>query len=137
MLSQSFYDTWTPRALAVLRIVTAYLFMQHATAKLFHFPHVAAFDALQPMTFIWYVGIFELIFSVLLLIGLFARLSAFLLSGQMAVAYFMAHAPRGNALAPILNQGEVAVLFCFIFLLLAAAGPGAWSVDGARRRAST
>src|SRR3954452_25283241 len=99
MPTESFYDTWTPRVLSVVRIVTAFLFLQHATAKLFHVPHVAAFDALQPMTFIWYVGVFELVFGGLLLIGLFSRLSAFLLSGQMAVAYFMAHAPRGNVLS--------------------------------------
>jgi putative oxidoreductase len=132
MPSQLFFDTWAPRAVALLRIVTAYLFLQHATAKLFHVPHVASFDGVQPMTFIWYVGIFELVFGALLLIGLFSRLAAFLLSGQMAVAYFMAHAPRGNPLSPMLNQGEQAVMFCFIFLALAALGPGAWSVDGAR-----
>ena len=135
MASQSFYDAWAPRAIAVLRIVTSFLFLQHATAKLFHVPHVAAFDALQPMTFYWYVGVFELVFGGLLLIGLFSRFTAFLLSGQMAVAYFMAHAPRGNVLSPILNQGESAVMFCFIFLALAAVGPGAWSIDGARGRA--
>ena len=124
MLTNSFYDTWTPRVLSVLRIVTAFLFLQHATAKLFHLPHVAMFDNLQPMTFYWFVGIFELIFGALLLIGLFSRFSAFLLSGQMAFAYFIGHAPKGNVLSPILNGGEPAVLFCFIFLMLAAAGPG-------------
>jgi len=112
MLTNSFYDTWTPRVLSVLRIVTAFLFLQHATAKLFHLPHVAMFDNLQPMTFYWFVGIFELIFGALLLIGLFSRFSAFLLSGQMAFAYFIGHAPKGNVLSPILNGGEPAVLFC-------------------------
>jgi putative oxidoreductase len=132
MLTNSFYDTWTPRVLSVLRIVTAFLFLQHATAKLFHVPHVAMFDNLQPMTFYWFVGIFELIFGALLLIGLFSRFSAFLLSGQMAFAYFIGHAPKGNVLSPILNGGEPAVLFCFIFLMLAPAGPGVWSVDHMR-----
>jgi putative oxidoreductase len=127
----------TPHALAALRIVTAFLFLQHATAKFFHVPHVAAFDALPVMSFFGFVGIFELLLGALVLIGLFTRISAFLLSGQMAVAYFMAHAAKGNALAPMLNQGEPAVLFSFIFLLLAAAGAGAWSIDARRSTRST
>ena len=84
------------------------------------------------MTYYWFIGVFELIFGALLLIGLFSRLSAFLLSGQIAFAYFIGHAPKGNVLSPMLNGGEPAVFFCFIFLLLAVAGPGAWSVDTLR-----
>jgi putative oxidoreductase len=80
-------------------------------------------------------GVLEVVGGVLLLIGLFARAVAFVLSGEMAVAYFMAHAPQGHVLSPSLNQGEPAVLFCFIFLFIAAAGAGAWSVDAARSRA--
>ncbi len=133
-LSQAFLDTWTPRALAVLRIVTAFLFLQHGTAKLLHFPHVAMFDALPPLSFYGFAGMLELVGGVLLLIGLFTRPVAFILSGQMAVAYFMGHAPQGNVLSPMLNNGESAVLFCFVFLFLSVAGAGAWSVDGAREK---
>jgi len=79
-------------------------------------------------------GILELVGGLLVLIGLFTRMAAFLLSGEMAVAYFMVHAAQGSVLSPILNGGESAVLFCFIFLLIAAAGAGAWSIDGMRGR---
>ncbi len=136
MRQQSLYDTWTPRALAALRIVAGYLFLQHATAKLFHVPHVAIFDGLPVLSFYGLVGVFELVFGALLLVGLFSRLSAFLLSGLMAVAYFVGHAPSGHVLSPMLNGGEPAVLFSFIFLLLAAAGPGALSLDANRSRTS-
>jgi putative oxidoreductase len=128
-MNPEFFATWTPRALAALRIVTAFLFLQHGTAKLLHVPHVAMFDTLQLMSLIGFAGVLEIVGSLLVLIGWFTRPAAFILSGEMAVAYFMAHAPHGNVLSPILNQGESAVLFCFIFLLLSAAGAGAWSVD--------
>lgn len=124
--------TWTPRALAVLRIVIAYLFVQHGTTKLLHVPHVAMFDSLQPMTLIWWAGMIELVGGVLLLIGWLTRPVAFVLCGQMAVAYFIGHASRGNPLLPMLNQGELAVSWCFVFLFFAVAGAGAWSVDAAR-----
>ncbi len=127
---------WTPLALAVLRIVTAFLFVQHGTAKLLHVPHVAMFDNLQLVSLIGVAGVLELVGGVLLLIGWFTRPTAFILSGQMAVAYFIGHAARGNPLVPMLNQGELAVLYCFIFLFLAVAGAGAWSVDTARAKAS-
>lgn len=128
------FDAWTPRALAVLRIVTAYLLLQHATAKLFHFPHVAYFDNLQIFSLIGAAGIIELVGGVLVLIGLFTRAAAFVLSGELAFAYFIGHASKGTPLSPMMNGGEPAVLFCFIFLLIAAAGAGAWSVDAARRK---
>jgi putative oxidoreductase len=127
-------ERWAPQAQALLRIVTAYLFLQHGTAKLFHVPHVAMFDQVQLMSLTGLAGVLELVGGALLLIGLFTRLAAFILSGEMAVAYFMAHASQGNVLAPMLNQGELAVLYCFIFLFFAAAGAGAWSVDAARGR---
>ena len=130
----AFFDTWTPRALALLRIVTAYLFLLHGCAKLLGFPHIAMFDNLQLMSLPGIAGVLELVGGVLLILGLFTRPTAFILSGEMAVAYFMAHASQGNALFPLMNEGESAVLFCFIFLFLSAAGPGAWSVDGARGR---
>ena len=122
----------TPYALALLRIVTAFLFVQHGTAKFFGVPHVAMFDGLQPMSLMGVAGGLELVGGVLLLIGLFSRPVAFVLSGFMAAAYFMAHASQGHVLTPILNQGELAIMFCFVFLLISAAGGGAWSVDAAR-----
>jgi len=128
-MNPEFFATWTPRALAVLRIVTAFLFLQHGTAKLLHVPQVAMFDTLQLFSLIGFAGVLEIVGSLLLLLGWFTRPAAFILSGEMAVAYFMAHAPHGNLLSPMLNQGESAVLFCFIFLLLSVAGPGTWSVD--------
>ena len=133
-LNQAFVDSWTPRALGALRIVAAFLFLQHGTAKLLHVPHVAMFDQLPVLSLIGFAGLLEIVGSVLLLIGLFTRPAAFILSGEMAVAYFIAHAPQGNFLSPTLNQGESAVLFCFIFLLLSVAGAGAWSVDANRGR---
>jgi putative oxidoreductase len=125
-------DVWVPRAQGLLRIVVAYLYLQHGTAKLFKVPHVAMFDNLQLMSLIGVAGILEVVGGVLLLIGLFTRPVAFILSGQMAVAYFIAHAAQGNVLVPMLNQGEGAVLFCFIFLFFAAAGAGAWGIDTLR-----
>lgn len=134
-LDATFYATWTPRAQALLRIVTAYLFVQHGTAKLLHVPHLAMFDTLPVMSLAGIAGVIELVGGVLLLIGLFTRPVAFVLSGEMAFAYFLGHAPQGNVLVPMLNQGELAVTWCFVFLLFAAAGAGAWSADAARGRA--
>jgi putative oxidoreductase len=123
-----------PRALSVLRIVSAYLLLQHGSAKLLGFPKVAYFDNLPIFSLIGAAGILELVGGVLLLIGLFTRPAAFVLSGLLAFAYFIGHAPKGNVLIPFLNQGEPAVLFSFIFLLIAAAGAGPWSVDAWRAR---
>jgi putative oxidoreductase len=134
-MDRTHVDTWMPRALAVLRIVAAFLFVQHGTAKLFGFPAAAGQGTVELMSLAGLAGVLEVVGGVLLLIGLFARAVAFVLSGEMAVAYFMAHAPQGHVLSPSLNQGEPAVLFCFIFLFIAAAGAGAWSVDAARSRA--
>ena len=128
-------NSWRPRALAVLRIVTAYLLIPHGTAKLFGVPHQAMFDGLQLMSLIGLAGVIEVVGGVLFLIGLFTRPVAFVLCGFMAVAYFMAHGSQGNVLLPMLNQGELAVLYCFVFLYFVFAGAGAWSVDAARRRA--
>jgi putative oxidoreductase len=125
-----FFDAWSPRLLGVLRIATSLLFLQHATAKLFAFPHVAYFDNLQLASLLGVAGVIELVGGVLVLAGLFTRATAFILSGQMAVAYFLAHAPNG--FFPLLNQGELAALYCFVFLYLAAAGGGAWSLDEQR-----
>ena len=128
---QGFFSVWTPRVLSVMRIVVAALFLQHGTAKLFHVPHVANFDNVQLMSLIGLAGTLELVGGLLLLIGLFTRPVAFVLSGEMAFAYFMAHASRGPL--PLLNGGELAVVYCFLFLFLAVAGGGAWSVDAKLR----
>jgi len=130
----AFYGIWTPRAQALLRIVTAYLYLTHGTSKLLGVPHVANFDNLRLFSLMGFAGILELVGGVLLLIGLFTRPVAFVLCGEMAFAYFMAHGSQGYVLVPMLNRGELAVLYCFVFLFFAAAGAGAWSVDGARRR---
>ncbi len=134
-LDNAFFNTWTPRAQALLRIVTAYMFLTHGTAKLLGAPHVAAFDNLQLFSLLGLAGTIEVVGSVLLLLGLFTRPAAFIMSGEMAFAYFMGHAPRGNVFLPLLNQGELAVQWCFVFLFFAAAGAGAWSVDALRKRA--
>ena len=126
-------DSFRLPALAVLRIVTAYLFLTHGTAKLFGVPHQSMFDGLQLMSLMGVAGMLELGGGLLLLIGLFTRPVAFVLCGFMAVAYFMGHASQGHALVPLLNQGELAVLYCFVFLYFVFSGPGAWSVDAMRR----
>ena len=133
-LNAAFFATWTPRAQALLRIVTAYLFLTHGTSKLLGIPHAAAFDNLHVFSLLGLAGIIEVVGSVLLLLGLFTRPAAFIMSGEMAFAYFMGHASQGHVLVPMLNRGELAVLYCFVFLFFAAAGAGAWSVDGLRRR---
>jgi putative oxidoreductase len=125
------FAVWAPRVLSVLRIVAAFLFLMHGTAKLFHVPHQPQFDSLQLMSLIGVQGMLEVVGGVLLLIGLFTRPVAFVLSGDMAVAYFMAHFPK--SWLPLLNGGDLAVLFCFVFLYLFVAGPGPWSVDARLR----
>jgi putative oxidoreductase len=118
--------------LGLLRIVTAFLFIQHGTAKLFHVPYVEMLAHVDLMSLMGLAGVLELVGGALLLLGLFTRPVAFILSGQMAVAYFMAHAPQGAL--PLLNGGELAVTWCFLFLYFWAAGPGAFSLDGMRNK---
>jgi putative oxidoreductase len=130
-IDSAFLASQQPRALAVLRIVTAYVFMLHGTAKLFGMPHQAMFDNLPLLSLIGLAGILEAFGGLLLLIGLFTRPVAFVLCGFMAVAYFMAHASQGSPLLPILNQGDLAVEFCFVFFYFVFAGAGPWSVDSA------
>jgi len=125
---------FTPHALSALRIVTGLLFLQHGTAKYLKVPPMAAFDKLQMFSPSGIAGIFELIGGALIVVGLFTRPVAVILSGVMAFAYFMVHAPRG--FYPIVNQGELAILYCFAFLYLACAGGGPWSVDFVVRRKS-
>jgi putative oxidoreductase len=129
-------ETWRPRALAVLRIVTAYLLIPHGSAKLFGMPHQPMFDGLQVVSLLGLAGILELFGGALFLIGLFTRPVAFVLCGFLATAYFMGHASKGHVLLPLLNQGELAVLYCFVFLYFVFAGAGAWSVDALRQRSS-
>jgi putative oxidoreductase len=130
------FDEWRPRALAILRIVTGYLLIPHGTAKLFSAPHQQMFDGLQLASLLGLAGVLEVLGGALFLIGLFTRPVAFILCGFMAVAYFMAHASQGQMILPMLNQGELAVLYCFVFLYFVFAGPGAWSVDRALGRSS-
>ena len=117
---------WTPKAIATLRIVTALLFLQHAMTKIFSYPLSSA-SAPPQWSVLWVAGVLELIGSLMLLVGLFTRPVAFLLAGEMAIAYWVVHAPRGPF--PMLNDGESAILFCFIFLLFVATGAGKWSID--------
>ena len=129
---------WEPRALSVLRIITGFLFIAHGAQKLFAVltpPPKPGDPAAAPaamFTLSWTAGVLEFFGGLLVLFGLFTRPVAFVLSGLMAVAYFMAHAPQG--FWPILNRGETAVLYCFVFLYLSVAGGGAWSLDRILRR---
>ncbi|MGZ5852002.1 MAG: DoxX family protein [Hyphomicrobium sp.] len=124
---------WSPRLLGLLRIVTAILFMEHGAQKLLGFPP-SDHGSPELLSLLGTAGILELAGGFFILIGLFTRPVAFVLAGEMAVAYWMAHAPK--AIYPALNGGDAAILFCFIFLYLVAAGPGAFSVDGARQKSA-
>lgn len=126
---------WAPRVQSILRIVVGLEFLQHGMAKYLKFPIVPMYTNFQPMSPGGVAGVFELFGSVLLILGLFTRPAAFLMSGVMAVGYFLVHFPHG--FYPILNGGELAVLYCFVFLYFAAAGPGPWSIDAVRRRQRT
>ncbi len=121
---------WVPHLLSVLRIITGFLFMEHGTMKLFGFP--SPIGDIPLLSLMGLAGTLEVVGGFLILVGLFTQPVSFILSGEMAFAYFMAHAPQG--FWPALNHGEPAVLYCFIFLYLAAAGGGPWSVDRIFRR---
>jgi len=126
---------WTPYVLAILRIVTALLFLEHATMKFFAFP--AGIPGMTgPLPAIMLVaGAIELVTGLLMTVGFYTRIAAFVASGEMAAAYWMAHAPQG--FWPALNMGESAIMFCFIFLYLAFAGAGAWAFDKNRSVSAT
>ena len=125
-------DVWAPRVLSLLRIVTALLFMEHGLMKLFHFPAPQP-GAPDPLPMILMAAAWiEVVGGGLIALGLFTRAAAFVCSGQMAAAYFMAHAPQG--FWPALNGGEAAILYCFVFLYLVFAGPGIWSIDALVRK---
>jgi putative oxidoreductase len=118
---------WSASLQGLLRIVAAFLFIAHGTQKLFAFPVAEPATPFPVFSLLGIAGMLEAVGGLLLLLGLFTRSVAFLLAGEMAVAYFMAHAPRGAW--PILNDGEPTVLYCFLWLYFAAAGPGWWSLD--------
>ncbi|APZ41885.1 DoxX family protein [Acidihalobacter ferrooxydans] len=125
MSLQKFLNTCSPTALSILRIIVGFLYMQHGTAKLFHYPMSMGYHA--PFTLIWFAGILETFGGALVLFGLFTRPAAFLLSGEMAIAYFKIFAPKD--FWPLVNHGEAAVYFCFTFLYLSIVGGGPWSLD--------
>jgi putative oxidoreductase len=118
---------FAPQMLAILRIVTALIFIAHGTQKLFGFPAAPASGLPAAFTLFWFGAILEFAGGILILIGLWTRPVAFILAGEMAYAYWMFHAPR--SFYPLLNGGDAAILYCFIFLYLMVAGAGAWSVD--------
>jgi len=129
------WRSWAPQLLSTLRIIAAFLFTQYGTAKLLAFPGAvmpgggtASLTSLAGIA-----GLLEMVGGGLLLIGLFTRPVAFILSGEMAVAYFKGHAPQG--FWPVLNQGSPAIFFCFLWLYVSAAGPGPWSLDALRHAA--
>lgn len=125
-------EKYRPQLLAVLRVVAALLFMEHGTAKLFAFPvpQPGVPDPLPTMLLI--AAIIEVAGGALIALGLFTRLAAFIAAGEMAAAYFIAHFSRG--FWPVANMGDAAILFCFVFLYISAAGPGAWSLDAMRMK---
>jgi putative oxidoreductase len=125
-------ESWAPRLHSVLRIMAAFLLMAHGSQKLFGVPTAGTAHPVKLVSLMGLAGILETFGGLMILLGLFTRPIAFVIAGEMAVAYFKAHAPRG--FWPILNHGEVPVLLCFIFLYLAAAGGGPWSLDGLRER---
>jgi putative oxidoreductase len=123
---------WAPLLLSILRIITGFLFLAHGTQKVFNFPPSDKPMHFELASMMGFSGSLELVGGALILVGLFTRIAAFILSGEMAFAYFMVHAKGG--FWPILNHGELAVLYCFVFLYLFAAGPGPISLDAAVRR---
>jgi putative oxidoreductase len=125
-------SAWQPRILSILRMVSGLLFLLHGTQKLIGIP--ASTRAVEAFTLGWAAGVIELVTGALILLGLFTRPAAFLASGTMAFAYWIAHAPRD--LFPTNNGGDAAILYCFVFLYLAAAGGGPWSLDASRTRNS-
>ena len=124
---------WAPRALSVLRIVTGLMIIEHGMAKLLGWPEVAAFAQLKLFSLLGLAGTLELVGGALLILGLFTQPVAFILSGEMAVAYFMVHAPR--SFFPLINGGSLAIIYCFACLYLSTAGAGPWSVDATMKKA--
>ena len=124
---------YAPAVLSILRIVAALLFLEHGTSRLFAWP--SPIPSPEFLTMYWFAGAIELVGGILLVLGLFTRSAAFIVSGEMAFAYFISHAP--NSFFPILNRGDASILYCFVFLYIAFAGPGPWSVDALLGRKRT
>ncbi len=129
----SFWRNLAPHFLSLLRLMAGLLLLEFGTMKILHFPPSDFFAGIPPFSLFWIAGLLELIGGALVAVGLFTRPAAFILSGEMASAYFIEHAPRG--FYPALNDGLPAVLFCFVFLYISAAGGGPWSLDRIMRRA--
>ena len=124
--------SWSGHLHAALRIVTGLLFLEHGTSKYFNFPATEYFaNGVEVFSLMGLAGALEIIGGLLIIVGLFTRITAFVLAGFMAVAYFMAHASQN--FFPMINQGDAAILFCFIFLYFSAAGAGPWSLDASRK----
>lgn len=117
---------WTPEALGALRIVAGLIFLEHGTQKLLGFPGGPNAFA-EPMSMVWWAGVLELVLGAMIALGLYTRAAAFVAAGEMAVAYWYAHAPRD--FFPVNNGGDAAILYCFLFLFLTFAGPGRWALD--------
>ncbi|MGH6736599.1 MAG: DoxX family protein [Methyloceanibacter sp.] len=130
MNTETLETVWAPRVLSILRIVAALLFFEHGTSKLLGFPP-SDHSFPEVLSLSWIAGALELVGGALLVLGLFTRPVAFILAGEMAFAYWMAHAPQSPF--PVLNGGDAAILYCFVFLYIAFAGPGPWSLDALRR----
>jgi putative oxidoreductase len=126
---------WAPYVLSLLRFMSGLMFLQHGTAKYLNFPHVAAFDNMTWSSMVGLGGIVEFVTGALLTVGLFTPIVAFLASGEMAIGYFTVQAPQ--SFFPIVNRGELAVLWCFVFFYLAFAGGGRWSLDALLKRSKT
>jgi len=123
---EPFFSRWSPRILSILRIVTAFFFMAHGSQKLWDIPP-GQLPRPELLSLSWIAGIFEFFGGFLLLLGFLTRPIAFLLSGEMAVAYFLRHAPNG--FLPLVNRGELAAVYCFLFFYIFFAGGGEWSID--------
>ena len=121
-----------PMVLSIFRIITGLLLFQFGVAKLFKFPPVPMFEKVEVLSLFGTAAMFELVFGGLLILGLFSRLAAFILCGEMAFAYFIGHLPRG--FIPLLNGGNLAIMLCFACLFLACAGGGPWSLDAMMRK---
>jgi putative oxidoreductase len=132
---ESFFLLWSPRIRSVLRVIVGLLFLEHGLMKLFAWPPSEMFaKPVEIMSLMGVAGVLEVVGGLLITVGLLTRITAFVLSGQMAAAYFMAHASQ--SVFPVLNGGEAAVLYCFVFLYFAVAGAGVWSLDQAFRSGS-
>ena len=128
----SFAERWQPTVLSLFRFITGLMLLQYGIAKLFKFPPVPMFEKVEVLSLYGYAAIIEFIFGGLLILGLYSRLAAFILCGEMAFAYFLGHFPKN--FIPLLNGGSLAIMLCFSCLYLACAGGGPWSLDAMMRK---